>query len=174
MPSPPPAMPALLAAGGNPSSSRTGGCTMQPPADCNGHGTLVPADCTCACDAGYANDLVTVSALRVWVPQPDAASNTFVPLTPCPCTCALACRSWAEPPGAKVVRGCQRHTRRPAIAGASRVACTWQVACAAWRARRQHRRVRPGLRTCACTSRTHLLAAAPSRERNRNRAARRH
>jgi hypothetical protein len=32
-----------------------------PPANCSGHGTLVPANCTCACFEGFANDL-TVGA----------------------------------------------------------------------------------------------------------------
>ena len=27
-----------------------------PPADCGGHGTLVPAECTCTCNQGYFND----------------------------------------------------------------------------------------------------------------------
>jgi hypothetical protein len=32
-----------------------------PPANCSGHGTLVPANCTCACEAGYVNDLTVRS-----------------------------------------------------------------------------------------------------------------
>jgi hypothetical protein len=35
-----------------------------PPANCSGHGTLVPANCTCACNAGYYNDL-TVRGMGV-------------------------------------------------------------------------------------------------------------